>query len=279
MAKRILIVTHPTRSQAHKSAVHATHRLTNAGITVFTPENVGQQEMDVVMVLGGDGSILHAAELTRHAPAPILGVNYGHVGFLAETDIGALDVVLEALIDDAYSVDDRLTVDVTVHYKDRVAHTWAMNEVSVEKGGDSRVAELAIGIDGQGISSFSADGVVVSTPTGSTAYAFSGGGPIVWPDVSALLVVPISAHALFARPMVIGPDSHFEVNVLERNRHAVSVWCDGRRYFKAPPGTRIEVVRGEQSVPLVRLNEEPFADRLVRKFNLPASGWRGADTE
>lgn len=275
MPKSALMVTHPHRQHALESADFVGNQLAAAGFKIFTPQTYSDTQVDLVVVLGGDGSILQAAEITRDHPAPILGVNFGHVGFLAETDTAALDEVIARVIAADYSVDQRMTVDVTIRYEDTVIQAWAINEVSVEKGGQLRAVEVAMGVDGQGISSFSADGVVVATPTGSTAYAFSGGGPVVWPDVEALLVVPLAAHALFARPMVVGPDSHFAVEVLPRNRDHAVVWCDGRRSYPVPPGARVDVVRGLNPVPLVRLNDAPFSDRLVRKFNLPVAGWRG----
>jgi NAD+ kinase len=118
--------------------------------------------------------------------------------------------------------------------------------------------------------------VVCATPTGSTAYNFSAGGPIVWPGVEALLMVPISAHALFARPLVVAPDSVLAVEVMARTDGSGVLWCDGRRTVDLPPGARIEVCRGTRPVRLVRLHEAPFTDRLVAKFDLPVNGWRGA---
>jgi NAD+ kinase len=116
----------------------------------------------------------------------------------------------------------------------------------------------------------------MATPTGSTAYAFSAGGPVVWPDVEALLLVPISAHALFARPIVVGPTSRLVVEVLSRTDASGVVWCDGRRAVDLPPGARIEVQRSDQPVRLARLSSSAFTDRLVEKFHLPVQGWRGA---
>jgi NAD+ kinase len=136
--------------------------------------------------------------------------------------------------------------------------------------------EVVVEVDGRPLSRFGCDGVVCATPTGSTAYNFSAGGPVVWPGVHALLMVPISAHALFARPMVVAPDSVLAVEVLARTEGAGVLWCDGRRSFDLPPGARIEVRRGSRPVHLVRLHEAPFTDRLVAKFDLPVEGWRGA---
>jgi NAD+ kinase len=156
-----------------------------------------------------------------------------------------------------------------------VATNWALNEASVEKAARERMPELVVEIDARPVSRWGCDGVVCATPTGSTAYNFSAGGPIVWPEVQALLMVPISAHALFARPLVVSPESTLAIEVVGEQSTGV-LWCDGRRAAELPVGARVEVVRGKGTVHLARLHTAPFADRLVRKFDLPVTGWRGS---
>ena len=230
-----------------------------------------------MVVVGGDGTILRAAEHARQSGTPLLGINLGHVGFLAEADPDDVDRTIEAIIERRYTDEERLTVDVSVFRgKELVASTWALNEASVEKAARQRMLELVVEIDGRPLSRWGCDGVVCSTPTGSTAYNFSAGGPIVWPEVQALLLVPISAHALFARPMVVSPTSVLAVEVIAHAQSAGILWCDGRRAVELPPGARIEVRRGHAPIWLARLHEAPFTDRLVAKFDLPVSGWRGA---
>jgi NAD+ kinase len=232
---------------------------------------------ELVVVLGGDGTILRAAELTRGTSTPLLGVNLGHVGFLAEAESEDIDATIDAIVARRYTSEDRLTIDVAVYQgKERVASTWALNEASVEKAARQRMLEVVVEVDGRPLSRWGCDGVVCATPTGSTAYNFSAGGPVVWPTVDALLMVPISAHALFARPMVVGPDSVLAVEVLAQTQGAGVLWCDGRRTVDLPPGARIEVRRGSTPVHLVRLHQAPFTDRLVAKFDLPVEGWRGS---
>jgi NAD+ kinase len=232
---------------------------------------------ELALVIGGDGTILRAAELTREAGTPVLGVNLGHVGFLAEAEHDDVEFTIDAIVHRRYTADERLTVDVTVYQGgELVARTWALNEASVEKAARERMIEVVVEVDGRPLSRWGCDGVVCATPTGSTAYNFSAGGPIVWPTVEALLIVPISAHALFARPMVVAPTSVLAVEVLARNDGAGVLWCDGRRTVELPPGARIEVRRGRNPVHLVRLHQAPFTDRLVAKFDLPVTGWRGA---
>jgi len=232
---------------------------------------------ELVVVLGGDGTILRAAELTHGTATPLLGVNLGHVGFLAEAESEDIDATIDAIVARRYTSEDRLTLDVAVYQgKELVASTWALNEASVEKAARQRMLEVVVEVDGRPLSRWGCDGVVCATPTGSTAYNFSAGGPVVWPGVDALLMVPISAHALFARPMVVAPDSVLAVEVLAQTVGAGVLWCDGRRTVDLPPGARIEVRRGRHPVHLVRLHQAPFTDRLVAKFDLPVEGWRGS---
>jgi NAD+ kinase len=187
-----------------------------------------------------------------------------------------MEVTVECVLARTYHVEQRLTIDVTVWTDGRVEFsTWALNDASVEKASRQRVLEAVVEVDGRPVSRFGCDGVVFATPTGSTAYNFSAGGPIVWPEVQALLMVPISAHALFARPMVVSPDSVLAVEVLARLGDPGVLWCDGRRTHTLVPGARVEVRRGSDPVLLARLGRDSFADRLVRKFELPVSGWRG----
>jgi NAD+ kinase len=238
------------------------------------------QDVEVVLVLGGDGSILRAAELVRTQVAPILGINLGHVGFMAEAEREDLPSVLDRLERRDYQVGFRVALEVEVFQESKlVFSSWAVNEVTVEKSARERVLEVVLEVDGRPISSFGCDGVLVSTPTGSTAYAFSAGGPVIWPNVEALLVVPLSAHALFARPLILGPKSELAIEVLKRSPGAGVMWCDGRRTFDLGPGARVEVNQSSRPVPMVVFEEHPFTDRLVRKFALPVTGWRGPEEQ
>lgn len=246
-----------------------------AGVEVADSESPAE-DCELTVVLGGDGTILRAAEVVHQAGTPILGMNLGHVGFLAEADTGQVAAVIDAIVGRNYVSEERLTIDVqVVRGKESIASTWALNEASIEKAARQRMLEVIIGIDGRPISRFGCDGMVCATPTGSTAYNFSAGGPIVWPEVEALLMVPISAHALFARPMVVSPSSVLAVEILPDTDGSGVLWCDGRRMIDLQPGDLVEVRRGQTPVRLVRLHEEPFSDRLVSKFELPVAGWRG----
>lgn len=235
---------------------------------------------ELLVVLGGDGTLLRGAEFARASGVPMLGVNLGRIGFLAEAERDDLDYVVTRVVRRDYVVEERMTLDVLVFNNGTAAgrpvHTdWALNEASVEKAARERMLEVVIEVDGRPVSRFGADGVVCATPTGSTAYAFSAGGPVVWPEVEALLMVPISAHALFAKPLVTAPGSVLAVEVQPRTERGV-LWCDGRRSVELPAGARVEVRRGAVPVRLARLHRAPFTDRLVAKFALPVAGWRGA---
>lgn len=247
------------------------------GLDVSVTETPAAAEgCEMVLALGGDGTILRAAEYAREADVPVLGINLGRIGFLAETEVDEhLEAALRRIVAGDYRVEDRMTVDISVRRGDtRIGTNWALNEASIENAARLGVLEVVLEVDDRPVSSFGGDGVLVATPTGSTAYAFSAGGPIVWPDLEALLVIPSNAHALFARALVTSPDAHIAVETVA-DGHAAHVFCDGRRVIDVPPGSRIEIRRGTRPVRWVRLDSAPFADRLVRKFELPVKGWRG----
>jgi NAD+ kinase len=232
---------------------------------------------EIVVVLGGDGTLLRGAEIARPTATPLLGVNLGHVGFLAEAERDDLAATVDRVVGRDYYVEERMTLDVAVTVDGApVWRSWALNDAAVEKASRERMLEVIAEIDGRPLSRWGCDGVVFATPTGSTAYAFSAGGPVVWPEVEALLMVPLNAHALFARPLVVSPRSVLAVEVLSHTEGVGVVFCDGRRTAELPPGARIEVRRGAEPVRLARLLRAPFTDRLVAKFQLPVRGWRGA---
>jgi NAD+ kinase len=255
-------------------------RLVSNGVSDESLQVFTEQVIEVGVVLGGDGSILRAAELLRGQPAPVLGINTGHVGFMTEVELSELDLALDALASRNYQVGERMTLEVKVFQGGELKfESWAMNEVTLEKSARERMLEVVLEVDKRPLSSFGCDGILVSTPTGSTAYAFSAGGPVIWPNVEALLVVPLSAHALFARPLVLGPKTQLALEVMRRSAGAGVIWCDGRRAFDLEPGARVEVNQSALPVSMVLLNEAPFSDRLVRKFALPVTGWRGPEVQ
>jgi len=305
----MLVVAHTGRPAGVRVARLVMHRLSAAGVAVrvlepeaadlsFGPAEVvpvseqAARGAEMVLVIGGDGTLLRAAELARPAGVPLLGVNLGHVGFLAEAEPENLPEAVDRVVEGKYLIEQRMTIDVTVRANGNVtATTWALNEASVEKVARERVLDMVVEVDGRPLSRWGCDGVVFATPTGSTAYAFSAGGRVVWPEVDAMLMVPISAHALFARPMVVSPRSVLATEVIgpaagQGETFRAVLWCDGRRRVDLNPGARVEARRGTEPVLLARLSGigvdtdgvevgAPFTDRLVVKFGLPVAGWRG----
>ncbi|WP_304119044.1 NAD kinase [Mycolicibacterium bacteremicum] len=250
-------------------------RALGVDIEVVDADEQAAEGSELVLALGGDGTFLRAAELARNVEIPVLGINLGRIGFLAEAEADAIDTVLDHVIAKDYRVEERMTLDVAVREGGVVRNRgWALNEASLEKGPRLGVLGVVLEVDGRPVSQFGCDGVLVSTPTGSTAYAFSAGGPILWPNLESILVVPNNAHALFARPMVTSPDASIAIEV-EAGGHDAVAFCDGRRKMAVPAGARLEVTRCGTPLKWVRLDSAPFTDRLVRKFRLPVKGWRG----
>lgn len=290
MTRTALLVAHTGRKDSTEHARTVAGLLIDAGFIVRVladeasdvdfegvvpvPGEGAAEGVEIVFALGGDGTLLRAAELARPALAPLLGINLGKVGFLAEAELSDLHTAVSRVVARQYTVEERLTVDVSIVYNDHVvASSWALNEASVERGARTRLLEVRVDVDGRRLSRYGCDGVICATPTGSTAYAYSAGGPVVWPGVDALVLVPISAHALFNRALVVAPSSTISITV-DPLGPAPVLFCDGRRAFDVPPGAVITVTRGAPPVYLARLEPSPFTDRLVAKFDLPVDGWR-----
>lgn len=292
--RRVLIVANPRSAEARAILPSVIEALATGGVLVrLTDEDCADLEValgdrvevvaadehagddtDLAVVLGGDGTVLRAAERARASGVPLLGVNLGHVGFLAEAEPEDLHGVVAAILARRWVVEERLALDLRLLVNgELVTRTWALNELAIERRLRDRMIDILIEVDGRPLSLWGCDGVVCATPTGSTAYAFSAGGPVVWPEVSAMLVVPLSAHALFARPLVVSPTSVVAFELGEWSEAFGS--ADGRRLFDIAAGGRIEVRQHEQPVRFARLVSAPFTDRLVAKFELPVHGWRG----
>ncbi|WP_430332663.1 NAD kinase [Rhodococcus sp. ACT016] len=299
--RQILLVAHTGRAEITETARRVAEICARAGIALrllenevdvdriesfeagpgkpvvsVVPEGPGAAaDCEMVIVLGGDGSFLRAAELAQSADVPVLGINLGRIGFLAEAEAEHLETAMAQVVRREYRIEHRMTVDVLIRVEDRIVQRgWALNEASIENRSRLGVLEVVLEVDGRPVSAFGCDGVLIATPTGSTAYAFSAGGPVVWPELEALLVIPSNAHALFARPLVTSPESIIAVETVA-DSHDGLVFCDGRRTLELPAGGRVEVVRGKDPIRWVRLDSAPFADRMVRKFDLPVTGWRG----
>lgn len=300
LGRRVAMLTHLGRREAVETAAGLIERLAAAGITTVVPEadaaifaeRLGSaavagtsspcfadqtRDVELMVVLGGDGTILRGAEKVISSDTPLLGVNLGHVGFLAEAEAAEIDSIVDHVVHRTYTVEERFTIDVTLRdHHEVIWSSFAVNEVSIEKAARERMLEIAVEVDDRPLSRWACDGMLVATPTGSTAYAFSAGGPVLWPELDALLLVPLSAHALFARPLVLGPTSVITVQLIHASPSHGVVWCDGSRSVELREGMEIEIGRGSHRLRLARLSESPFTNRLVNKFQLPVDGWRGA---
>jgi NAD+ kinase len=280
--RNLLVVCNPGRVDAVVAAVELQQNLAST-FSIYTISDVNIPGMikstlaelppiEVAVVLGGDGTMLRAAEVTQEHDIPLLGVNLGHVGFLSEVERSKISDVIHALVNKTYVIDPRITLAYSVERDGEVVTSgWALNEVTVERE-KATMVELFLEIDNRPISRWGCDGLICSTPTGSTAYAFSTGGPVVWPQVDALVVLPISAHALFSRPLVISPASNIVVGI-ESAEALLS--ADALRKFPLRSGDRVTVTKNSRIVQLAHLKNTLFSDRLVAKFKLPVEGWRG----
>ena len=285
--REILLVLHPTRPEAKAEAIRIVDSLQKSGFNFFSvteTDLAGVTTIDsatlskhipsieLALVLGGDGTILRGAEQIHGSSIPVLGINLGHVGFLAQIGRPSTDSIVSAIRDKNYSVEKRMTLAYQVQRKDQiVAHGWALNEITVERSTETMI-ELFVQVDHRPLSRWGCDGVICATPTGSTAYAFSAGGPVVWPDVEALVLLPLAAHALFSDPMVVSPKSQIAID-LESEEGVLS--ADGLRKFQLVESDRILISSDKSFINLAHIDEVAFTDRLVAKFKLPVDGWRG----
>jgi NAD+ kinase len=278
-----VLVVNPSRSEAVEAASVLAGLLQKANFDLFTISDVSISgvtncaadelpEVEIAVVLGGDGTILRGAELTRNRNIPLLGINIGHVGFMAEVIRPEISAVAKSVIEKSYGLDSRMVLAYEVIRGGKVIDTgWALNEVTVERQHTTMV-ELFVQIDGRPLSRWGCDGLIASTPTGSTAYAFSAGGPVLWPEVEALVLLPISAHALFARPMVISPKSEI---VVEIQSDEALLSADALRKFPLVNGDQVRITRDASKILLSHIVATTFTDRIVAKFKLPVEGWRG----
>ncbi len=281
--RSICLVINPSREDAISAAKELAPLLQAAGFSLFTISDVDIESIskvdgadlpnvEVAVVLGGDGTILRAAEVTIAIDIPLLGINLGHVGFMAEVEKPSISAIAESIINKSYVSESRMVLQFAVIREGKeVGSGWALNEVTVERDGTTMV-ELFVEIDRRPLSHWGCDGLICSTPTGSTAYAFSAGGPVLWPEIDALVLLPISAHALFSRPMVVSPKSEIVVTI---ESHAALLSADALRKIPLKSGDRVVITRDPRTIKLSHVHSTLFTDRLVAKFKLPIEGWRG----
>ncbi|GAA2514854.1 NAD kinase [Rarobacter incanus] len=277
MTRKMMVITHRGRPEAVQAEAQTVLELRRSGIEPVLDLDADMAEIDAVIVLGGDGTILRAAELTWGTTIPILGVNLGHMGFLAEAEMTDLASSVKRLVEGAFSVEARACLDVSISTPgdEPTYRGWALNEATIEKSNRRLMIEVAVDVDDRPLTAYATDGIICATPTGSTAHAFSAGGPVLWPDLEAVLVVPLAAHALFSRPFVIGPQSTVGITIISAAQSNAIITMDGRRTLDLAPRTRIETKVSEHKIYMARLSTAAFADRLVNKFSLPVTGWRG----
>jgi NAD+ kinase len=279
------VIVHPGRDAARSAAMAAASRLRAAGLRVVAcktddwsssdileivaPEQFAD-DLDVVLVFGGDGTFLRAAYLARDAGVPLLGVNLGRLGFLSECEEPDVPWVLDRVIAGRYEIEDRMTLSVTVHDADGavVAESWALNDASVERREPERLIVLDVAIGATHLISIPADALICASPTGSTAYAFSAGGPILSPLVDALLLTPVAPHTLFDRTIVVDPTEIIHIRPGAEGRNPCVVSVDGRESLAVPSGGEVCVTRGAVPVQMARLNPFDFYDRVREKFGL-----------
>jgi len=270
--RSILMLINPSREEAKGASNVIKKVLNDAGVDVYTPADSEIPDVEIVLVLGGDGTILRGAEYSLKREIPLLGINLGHVGFMAEVDSFTFTEVAQSIINKDYVIDERMLLTFQVKRQNKVIDQgWALNEVSIERK-STTMLELFVQIDDRPLSRWGCDGIICATPTGSTAYAFSAGGPVLWPEVQALVLLPIAAHALFAKPMVIAPSSTIGIAIESSD---ASLSADALRKIDLQKGDQIELTKNSQQVVLAHLKSTVFTDRLVAKFKLPIEGWRG----
>ena len=274
-----LLVVHPTRKEALESAEIFINELKKADFKIYSNIDLSGTQLfetgvnaEIAIVLGGDGTILRAAELVREQNTPILGINLGHVGFLAEVEKLENSEILKAIVEKNYKTEDRMILGYKVLRGEKeISAGWALNEVTIERN-DHQMIEVLAQIDHRPLSRWGCDAVICATPTGSTAYAFSAGGPVVWPEVNALVLLPLAAHALFSRPMVVSPTSEI---VIDLESESADLNADGLRLIKLSLNDRVILTSKKQVIHLAHIKSTNFSDRLVAKFKLPVEGWRG----
>ncbi|MEY4734853.1 MAG: hypothetical protein RL428_188 [Actinomycetota bacterium] len=281
--RRAVVLINPSREEAVTAARKLAEILIPQGFDLVTPteveiENIPRVQpedigdVEVAIVLGGDGTILRGAEVTLLRGIPLLGINLGHVGFLAEVEKPEISAIAQSIIDKSYVSENRMVLGYSVERDGReISQGWALNEITVERDSTTMV-ELFVEIDHRPLSHWGCDGLICSTPTGSTAYAFSAGGPVLWPEIDALLLLPISAHALFSRPMVVSTKSEIVVTVESR---VALLSADALRKLPLMEGDRVKISRNPNIIKLAHVHPTLFTDRLVAKFKLPVEGWRG----
>ena len=277
------LVPHRERGEAAELAKHAAEWLGERGVAVRMPADDAEASglghlavprdafadgLDVVISLGGDGTMLRTVDLVYEAGVPVLGVNVGQLGYLAEVEPPDLDAALAGLVEGTYRVDERMVLEVDVASDGPAGGRWfALNETVLEKLHTGRLARLAVEINGTFFTTYAADGVIVATPTGSTAYSFSARGPIVSPRIRCLLLTPVSPHMLFDRSLVL--DATESVRFVVSDHRSVTVTADGLELGELAAGDTVVCTAGPHPAHIVTFGPRDFHQILTAKFGLP----------
>ncbi len=284
---KIVLSSNPYRDKGMRVALEAKRILEHAGAQTvlclpFQPKKGDRLELprqvplsllekelptaDLLICFGGDGTILHAARDATMCGVPILGVNTGSVGFMAELERGELPL-LTPLAHGMYTIEERMMLDVRVLRGNKVIYEdSALNDAVISKGSMARVAEMEVLADRVKVTGITGDGVIVATPTGSTAYSMSAGGPIVEPTSKSIIVTPVCAHQLAARAMVLAPERVVTVQLPRGNRKYLYLSVDGGKAVRLTGGDRVEISRGARSTQLVRLADRSFYQVINQKL-------------
>jgi NAD+ kinase len=230
---------------------------------------IDQDQPDAVITFGGDGTLLRGARLLRGREVPIVGVNLGRVGFLTTATRDQLTSVVDALVSGKYVLERRLSLHATIISDEGGVRSEqiALNDVAIHKSGVARVVRIRVSVDGEELGPYSADGIVIASPTGSTAYSLSAGGPIVAPGVEAMILTPVCAHTLAVRPVVVPPDATVCAEPMSPGADDLLVSYDGQLGTTLAAGDRVYVRRAQASVLLVRLGNEGYFTRMRQKLN------------
>ena len=284
--KRVVMTPNPYRDMDFACVRQAKALLEQSGVEVRVclafdvdpgfpmPQNVElsdlREEMksaDALICFGGDGTILHSSKLATRCGVPILGVNIGTVGFMAELESGEMEL-LTKLARDEYTVDERMTIFVRLVHEGRVVYRdTALNDAVITKGAVARVIQTAVFLDGVEAMNFSGDGLIAATPTGSTGYSMSAGGPIVEPQADNIILTPICAHNLQPRSLIASPQRKVEIQVGRINRRNAFLSVDGGKAMRVFTGDRILLEMGNQKVQLLKLKNTTFFDIVKSKLN------------
>lgn len=279
----IAIFGNTLRSQTIREVKHIIEFLQLRGVNVVLSQELRQEAftrefpsvedysahasetIDFALSVGGDGTFLTTASLIGHLDIPILGINCGHLGYLAEVQTDNIDVVLDQLISNKYTIEQRRMLEVTCQQDGKIASPYALNEVGILKSGLSSMITVEVSLNGEFLHNYKADGLLIATPTGSTAYNLSVGGPLLDPQVNAIILSPVATHSLNIRPLVVLDDSKIDVRILSRNgNYLLSV--DGRSQVLSQD-IQLHIERSQRTIKLVRIDGQTFMQSLKDKLN------------